>query len=134
MLIDWHDFVVVETIGFEDEEESLPAPQELGPSDAQKEKEKAAQEKAQQQGAAEEPAEGAGAAEAEADEVAPAPIAVPEGLIRKNYVPQVGAKAAGSAAHYAVDPLTGQQVKYDEMEEHMRISLLDPKWKEQKQL
>ena len=25
------------------------------------------------------------------------------------------------------------QVRLDEMEEHMRISLLDPKWKEQKQ-
>ena len=33
--------------------------------------------------------------------------------------------------HSASPPL---QVRLDEMEEHMRISLLDPKWKEQKQL
>ena len=30
LLVDWHDFVVVETIGFEDDDdEALPAPQEL---------------------------------------------------------------------------------------------------------
>ena len=57
---------------------------------------------------------------------------MPERLIRKDYVPQIGVKPAGSVG-YAIDPITRQQVRLDEMEEHMRISLLDPKWKEQKQ-
>jgi len=57
---------------------------------------------------------------------------VPQDLIRKNYVPQVGRQS--NTLNYAVDPITRQQVRLDEMEEHMRISLLDPKWKEQKQL
>jgi len=123
LLIDWQDFVVVETIGFDDdEEEALPAPQDL--------KEAAAAAK---------PAEGQPAAaneqgDAEMEELPPPPPpGVPERLIRKDYVPQIGVKPAGSVG-YAIDPITRQQVRLDEMEEHMRISLLDPKWKEQKQL
>jgi len=53
--------------------------------------------------------------------------------VRRDYTPQVGLKTSGSL-HLALDPLTGQQIRLDEMEEHMRISLLDPKWKEQKSL
>lgn len=33
---------------------------------------------------------------------------------------------------YVVSPITGELVLITEMEEHMRISLLDPKWKQQK--
>ena len=31
-----------------------------------------------------------------------------------------------------VSPITGELVPVDDMAEHMRISLLDPKWKEQR--
>merc|ERR1719217_1656975 len=58
---------------------------------------------------------------------------VPEHLIRRGYAPALRDARSNSNA-YAIDPLTGQQVRFDEMEEHMRISLLDPKWKEQKQI
>ncbi len=31
---------------------------------------------------------------------------------------------------YMISPITGQQVPVEQMAEHMRIALLDPKWKE----
>ncbi len=46
-----------------------------------------------------------------------------------------GAQVRGSAkaiTHF-IDPRTGQEVSIDESAEHMRINLLDPKWKEQRQ-
>ena len=154
MLVDWHDFVVVETIGFEDDDDgALPAPQELdAPTGAGKSTDAPASQPPASQPPAglalgsapppppppppppgeAEPPTVAGPAMMKSGGLAP----VPEHLIRKDYVSTVGttASAASAAAIYAVDPLTGQQVRVDEMEEHMRISLLDPKWKEQKQV
>ncbi len=50
-----------------------------------------------------------------------------------NYKPRL----AGSAQHgsssngmMTIDPVTGKPVPLDQLEEHMRIQLLDPKWKE----
>ncbi|KAF5843032.1 Pre-mRNA splicing factor PRP21 like protein-domain-containing protein [Dunaliella salina] len=34
---------------------------------------------------------------------------------------------------FAVSPITGELVAINEMEEHMRVSLIDPKWKEQRE-
>jgi len=148
LLVDWHDFVVVETIGFDDDEDALPAPQDLStsalappPKEVAKEAPKAPVPEAAVE---EEPAPAAAAPEAvappqpaevepEEEEVPAGPVGIPEHLIRKEYTPQVGTQMQ-SSVHYAIDPVTRQQVRLDEMEEHMRISLLDPKWKEQKQL
>ena len=128
MTIDWHDFVCVETIGFDDEE-SLPKPQDLVAE--QKKKPAAPKDGEGERGAAEEESAEA-EAEPEPEPVArPAPAVIPDRLVRRDYTPQVGLKTSGSL-HLALDPLTGQQIRLDEMEEHMRISLLDPKWKEQK--
>ena len=44
------------------------------------------------------------------------------------------AKASGGvdATKFAVSPITGELIAVDQMAEHMRISLIDPKWKVQK--
>ena len=130
LTIDWHDFVVVETIGFDDEE-SLPKPQDLV---AEQKKKPAPKDGEGERGAADEAAAEAEAEpEPEPEPVArPAPAVIPDRLVRRDCTPQVGLKA--SSQQLALDPLTGQQIRLDEMEEHMRISLLDPKWKEQKQI
>ena len=49
---------------------------------------------------------------------------VPEHLIRKDYVSTVGttASAASAAAIYAVDPLTGQQVRVDDGRAHADLA------------
>jgi len=148
LLVDWHDFVVVETIGFEDEDETLPAPQELEVATGGAETAEPAAGKPgstqppaapSEPPAESEPMETETSVRSRVDEASEALAAsklkpVPEHLIRRDYTPQIGVKTSGGTGAYAVDPLTGQQVRIDEMEEHMRISLLDPKWKEQKQI
>ncbi|KAL8738040.1 MAG: hypothetical protein Q9181_001108 [Wetmoreana brouardii] len=50
--------------------------------------------------------------------------------IRNDYVPRAQAKRQNIAM--AVCPNCNQQIPYDELEQHMRIELLDPRWKEQR--
>ena len=127
------DVQVVETIGFEDDDDdTLPAPQDLPSDPAEKQADTEASsdkpsgtsqdEVARPQGPAPPPQGPAlpavpppsdGDADDEKmpeEEVAGPQLApVPERLIRKDYVSQVGTKQPGSV-HLALDPLTGQQV------------------------
>jgi splicing factor 3A subunit 1 len=53
--------------------------------------------------------------------------------IKENYVPRAAARAANKqGAQMALCPNCKQQIPMNELEEHMRIELLDPQWKEQK--
>jgi splicing factor 3A subunit 1 len=53
--------------------------------------------------------------------------------IRDNYVPRAAQKAASrQGAQMAICPNCKQQIPMNELEAHMRIELLDPRWKEQK--
>lgn len=55
--------------------------------------------------------------------------------IKDNYVPRAAQRTAhrqGAAQQMALCPNCKQQVPMGELEEHMRIELLDPSWKEQK--
>ena len=49
--------------------------------------------------------------------------------IRNDYVPRAQAKRQTAAM--AVCPNCKEQIPYDELDQHMRIELLDPRWKEQ---
>ncbi|PCH38337.1 hypothetical protein WOLCODRAFT_66080 [Wolfiporia cocos MD-104 SS10] len=49
--------------------------------------------------------------------------------IRTDYVPKVGKK---STEKMTTCTICGQQIPVDELQEHMRIELLDPKWKSQR--
>ncbi|KZT65441.1 hypothetical protein DAEQUDRAFT_676757 [Daedalea quercina L-15889] len=49
--------------------------------------------------------------------------------IRTDYVPKVGKK---SSEKMTTCTICGQQIPVDELQEHMRIELLDPKWKSQR--
>ncbi|KAL1728645.1 Pre-mRNA splicing factor PRP21 like protein-domain-containing protein [Schizophyllum commune] len=51
--------------------------------------------------------------------------------IRTDYVPKLGAKSKQTMTTCTV---CGQQIPIDELQEHMRIELLDPKWKEQRDM
>jgi splicing factor 3A subunit 1 len=54
-----------------------------------------------------------------------------------NYKPRMagqggaGTNGSGSSGMMTIDPVTGKAVPLDQLEEHMRIQLLDPKWKEE---
>ena len=173
--IDWHDFVVVETIAFyEGEEGELPPPKTLAEVVAASKA--SAAEAAAAGGApaakppppppaatgakppppppapssmtAEERAMVVAGAAAVAFDSAPAPPPSTTGAVVtvdddgapvrvvKDYVrPGVAAAAAAraaDAARVAVSPFTGELVPVDAMAEHMRVALLDPKWRTQR--
>ncbi|MCJ1337669.1 SF3a splicing factor complex subunit [Bachmanniomyces sp. S44760] len=50
--------------------------------------------------------------------------------IRNDYVPRAQAKRQNAAM--AICPHCKQQVPYDELDQHIKIELLDPRWKEQR--
>ncbi|KAK0210563.1 Pre-mRNA splicing factor PRP21 like protein-domain-containing protein [Desarmillaria ectypa] len=50
--------------------------------------------------------------------------------IRTDYVPKLGSKNSKTAM--TTCSICGQQIPIDELQEHMRIELLDPRWKEQR--
>ncbi|KAG8747630.1 SF3a splicing factor complex subunit [Ceratobasidium sp. 414] len=52
--------------------------------------------------------------------------------IRKDYVPKTLAAKAASKQNMTTCTICGQQVPEDELAEHRRIELLDPKWKTQR--
>jgi splicing factor 3A subunit 1 len=130
LMIDWHDFVVVETISFDDDDdEALPGATPLETAGGGAQQPAAA-------GARAEAAQRAAAAPAAPQALEDFGVGVPEPemRIRRDYVPSVGPSTAGAAVPMAIDPISGKEVPLSEISEHLRISLLDPRWKEQKQL
>ena len=122
--VDWHDFVVVEVIDFPRDElvgqvvPPPPPPPRL--ADMQVDELP--------------PGFGSGAPPPPPP---PPPAALPRDddiEIVDGYVPRV-ASGARDGPTTMIDPLTGNEVPIDRMTEHMKIQLLDPKWRdEQKKL
>ena len=120
--VDWHDFVVVETIEFSVDEvvEMLPPP----PPPAVKIEEEAVPDAAKETAGDvmdESSDEEGGAGE--------------EIQVVDNYAPKVvssQAKFASEARTHVIDPITKKSIPIADMTEHMRIQLLDPKWAEEK--
>ncbi|XP_044978530.1 probable splicing factor 3A subunit 1 [Hordeum vulgare subsp. vulgare] len=152
-MIDWHDFVVVETIEFADDEfEGLPVPPTLEELKRRKRMETLGEEEPMELA---EPAkdvememdeeemqlveEGMKAARLdENDGGAQVKVAgndeEPPMRIVKNYKrPEERIPAERDPTKVVVSPITGELIPISEMEEHMRISLIDPKYKEQKE-
>ncbi|KAK7256058.1 hypothetical protein RIF29_29491 [Crotalaria pallida] len=149
-MIDWHDFVVVETIDFaDDEDEELPPPMTIEEV-IRRSKVTAIEEDIVEPGKEvememdEEEAqlveEGMRAASLEEnDEGAKSEVRVtedPEPPMRivKNWKrPEDRIPAERDPTKFVVSPITGELIPISEMSEHMRISLIDPKYKEQKE-
>jgi splicing factor 3A subunit 1 len=106
--IDWHDFIVVETIEFPPEElvEMMPPPSQLL--------------------ALENTAN-------EADETTMEESDGEDEVIRvvPSYTPRVVASQP-KRLETMIDPITGKSVAINDLPEHMRIQLLDPKWAEER--
>jgi splicing factor 3A subunit 1 len=127
--IDWGDFVVVETIELADFEELAIVGESAGAG-------------AGASAGADAGAEGGGEAEMETEvemEIEGGTADGEEELnIRTDWVSaQAGATGAGSGAgtgagaRLYIDPISGLAVPIDAASEHMRIELLDPRWREQ---
>jgi len=111
--IDWHDFVVVETIDFPIDEKvelsMLPPPP---PPPATTDQKPAAFARNDMD-------------ESDDDEEEEAIRVVP------SYTPKVVGAANPQSAR-AIDPITGKSVSVADVPEHLRIQLLDPKWAEER--
>lgn len=147
-MIDWHDFVVVETIDFaDDEDEDLPPPMTLeevvrrSKISSMEEDEIAEPGKEVEMDMDEEEVqlveEGMRAATLEEnnrEKVNASEEPEPPMRIVKNWKrPEERIPAERDATKFVVSPITGELILINEMSEHMRISLIDPKYKEQKE-
>ena len=113
--IDWHDFVIVDTIEFTDADIA------------------AAKGKALDEGA-DMDMEESDEDDDDDDDIAQDSANQPELKIVPDYKPRVahhGENDNDKNKTHMVDPITGKSVPVSEMSEHMRIQLLDPKWREQ---
>ncbi|KAI3713754.1 hypothetical protein L1987_72340 [Smallanthus sonchifolius] len=150
-MIDWHDFVVVETIDFaDDEDDDLPPPMTLEEVIRRSKMSAAVEEEIVEPGKEVEMEmdeeevqlvqEGMRAATLEENNDVDIIKEENEPRMRivKNYKrPEERLAAAAAAernlANTVVSPITGELIPVNEMSEHMRISLIDPKYKEQKE-
>jgi len=109
--VDWHDFVIVETIDFAIDEavESIPPP---APIDDKKTDLDLRREDETMD-------------ESDDEEI----------QVVSDYQPKVvssQAKFTSEARTHVIDPITGRSIPIGDMTEHMRIQLLDPKWASEK--
>jgi len=128
--MDWHDFVVVETIDFPVDEVVAMLPPPPPPSSLISEKKKSMK----QQTLAEENVvrddddmQESSDEEMEEDKE--------EIRIDPTYQPRVVSSQAtmqNPSRTHVVDPISGKSIPLDQMSEHLRIQLLDPKWAEEK--
>lgn len=141
---DWQDFVVVETIEFEmGEEGGLPMPMTL------KDAMRMAREMRMEAGKAKEAERLLDEEDARLIEEGRLAAGVPSTTARQTEVEVLGdgeetirvvknykrRKQGGldyDPTKYVVSPLTGELVEINAMAEHMRVSLIDPKWKTQR--
>ncbi|KAL3796696.1 hypothetical protein HJC23_009996 [Cyclotella cryptica] len=132
--IDWHDFVVVETIEFSPDEvvEALPPPTSLRL--AVLTNELSAKEKKEQQ-QQEENDDEMEESEEEEDMEEDDDEGEEQLKVVANYQPKVVStkEITGDASRtHIIDPITGKSIAIADMPEHMRIQLLDPKWAEER--
>ncbi|KAD3641777.1 hypothetical protein E3N88_31001 [Mikania micrantha] len=146
-MIDWHDFVVVETIDFaDDEDDDLPPPMTLDEVIRRSKMSTAVEEEIVEPGKEVEMEmdeeevqlvqEGMMAATLEENNDVDTIKEENEPRMRivKNYKrPEERLAAERNPTNTVVSPITGELIPVNEMSEHIRISLIDPKYKEQKE-
>lgn len=151
-MIDWHDFVVVESIDFaDDEDEDLPPPMTLEEVIRRSKMSTVEEEEVVEPGKEVEMEmdeeevqlveEGMRAATLEENggdklneaKATPEEQEPPMRIVKNWKRPEERIPAERDPTKYVVSPITGELILINEMSEHMRISLIDPKYKEQKE-
>ncbi|KAF9624024.1 hypothetical protein IFM89_007722 [Coptis chinensis] len=154
-MIDWHDFVVVETIEFaDDEDEELPPPMTLEevirrskvsatdedmPEVIEPGREADMEMDEEEVQLVEEGMKAASLEEnhdekkSERKAAAPEEPEAPMRIVKNWKRPEERIPAERDPTKFVVSPITGELIPISEMAEHMRISLIDPKYKEQKE-
>ena len=151
--IDWHDFVVVETVDYQHFEiGNFPpptTPEEVGARillqeryeegqdvEMQLESEDDSDEEEEQQTRLPPPPPGS-APPVGKDGPQPPPTApsLDNVIVRKDYNPKMAPKPQArppAPDEYLISPITGERIPASQVAEHMRIGLLDPRWVEQR--
>lgn len=145
--IDWHDFVVVETVDYQPGEQGLfpppTTPEQVGSRILLQQRiEEQGQDAVEMDVESDEEEEGK--KEEKSKEVIPPPITTLDNVvIRKDYDPKTAKKQAAPVAPTAaasktvdawvISPITGEKIPADKLQEHMRYGLLDPRWVEQRE-
>lgn len=147
--IDWHDFVIVETVDYQlNETGNFPpptTPEQVGSRLLLQQRLEANGDEGVVDAVMED-----GEADKEEDKVSnkdnayknndlsPLPPSLDNVLIRKDYNPKAKTTTASAAStkplpeNYVISPITGEKIPADKLAEHMRYSLLDPRWLEQR--
>jgi len=156
--VDWHDFLLVDTIQFEEGDVDLRPPLKLADLGARlhemerdenfaKEKERikptgetdtmdvemdlSDSDSDEEEAAATAPPPPPPAV----PDSAPQPVVVEEEIKIRKYDPKQAASSSIKSTDDGktfISPLTGESIAAENFQEHMRIGLLDPKWREQK--
>mmetsp|Transcript_23564 Transcript_23564/g.47673 ORF Transcript_23564/g.47673 Transcript_23564/m.47673 type:complete len:768 (-) Transcript_23564:77-2380(-) len=136
-IIDWHDFVVVETIDFAADEvvEALPPPTTLRLAALTNEVPSKVEEEPAASAAVEEGAKSEQSVSEDDVDMEDDDDESEELKVVSNYQPKVVSTkeiTGDSSRTHIIDPITGKSVPISDMPEHMRIQLLDPKWAQEK--
>ncbi|KAI2809692.1 splicing factor 3a, subunit 1 [Blomia tropicalis] len=140
--IDWHDFVIVETVDYQPNETGQfpppTTPEQVGSrlllqqriesngNEAVEMDVESDEEKAQEP----EP-------EKNKEQLPPLPPSLDNVFIRKDYNPKASKATTATTSSrlpdsYVISPITGEKILAEKLQDHMRFSLLDPRWVEQR--
>jgi splicing factor 3A subunit 1 len=124
--IDWHDFVVVETIDFAVDEIVTMLPPPPPPPPLPSKRGAATDSALLPSSSSRDPNDMQGSSDDEEDDDGETIRVVP------SYTPKVYAAHETNTMETVIDPITGKRVAVKDMPEHMRIQLLDPKWAQER--
>lgn len=146
--IDWHDFVLVESVDYQPTETGMfpppTTPEQVGSRIL-------LQQRIEEQGAAEidemdvesdEEDENEKDSSKEAMPPPPLPPSLDNVVIRKDYnpraknqgnAPTLATSASAKSDAWVISPITGQKIPAEKLQEHMRYGLLDPRWVEERE-
>lgn len=133
--IDWHDFVVVETIDYQPDEKG-----EYPPTTAEQVGTRLLIQQRNEDQVVPEEMDIDMDVESDQEEeksnednfVVPEPLEPSKVIIRHDYDPRAAAKSANQPNDYFVSPITNERIPVDKIHEHVRYNLSDPKYLEKK--
>ncbi|KAI1289468.1 Splicing factor 3A subunit 1 [Halotydeus destructor] len=144
--IDWHDFVMVETVDYQPHEQGMfpppTTPEQVGSRIILQARIEQEQVTASDDMDMDLDDDDNSKREEKAKVIMPAPVALPplppsldNVLIRKDYDPKAKnqVQSIGPKDAWVVSPITGEKVPADKLQEHMRYALLDPRWVEERE-
>lgn len=140
--IDWHDFVLVESVDYQPGESGLfpppTTPEQVGSRILLQQRiEEHGQGMDEMEVESEDEESVGDESEVSSSSMAPPPLppSLDSVVIRKDYDPKgkVGGRGEKKKEAWVISPITGERIPAEKLEEHMRYGLLDPRWIEERE-